>query len=39
MTDIKICVIAWIAVALLFVVIYDFTHTGFIQKLFRRKRK
>ena len=39
MTDIKICVIAWIAVAVLFLVIYDFTHTGFIQKIFKRKRK
>lgn len=39
MTENQICIIAWIALALLFLVIYDFTHTGFIQKQFRRKRK
>jgi len=39
MTDNQICAIAWMAVAVLFLVIYDFTHTGFIQKFFKRKRK
>ena len=39
MTDNQVCAIAWIAVAVLLLVIYDFTHTGFIQRIFKRKRK
>ena len=38
MTDNQVCAIVWIAVAVLFLVIYDFTHTGFIQKVFKRRK-
>ena len=39
MTDTQICIISWIAVAVLFLVIYDFTHTGFLQRLFKKRKK
>lgn len=39
MTDNHIYIISWIAVALLFLVIYDFTHIGFLLKLFKKRKK
>ena len=39
MTETQICIIAWIALAILYLVIYDFTHTGYIQKIFRKHKK